>query len=281
MKQPKTRRRRTIKRYHTVWEVAKTVWTHIEPILPSTRPAGTPGRPPLTNRQVFDGVVHVLRTGCQWKSLQTHWFGAASSIHARFQKWVAGGIWAKVFKLMLRLYDKFRHIQWRWQALDSKTVPAPLGGELTGKNPTDRGKLGSKWHALVDGRGAPLSVTISAANMHDKWGAVPTLKAGMLHKPRTIYRIHHLCADKAYDFDDTRHSIDRLGFRGHIPLRGVEVIMPKHKRHPARRWVVERTHSWHGNFRALRIRWAKKADNWLAFLHLAAALTLCRMTFYG
>jgi putative transposase len=229
---------------------------------------------------VYDGVVHVLRTGCQWKSLKTAWFGAASSIHARFQKWVEQGVWAQVFKLMLDLYDKLRHIQWRWQALDSKSVPAPLGGTHTGKNPTDRGKLGSKWHLLVDQRGAPLAITISAANTHDKRCALATLKACPVHKPRRVYRIHHLCADKGYDYTDTRLDIHKRGYRAHIAHRG-QAPKPIKKRHPARRWVVERTHAWQNNFRSLRIRWAKKSPNWLALNHLAAALTLYRLAIYG
>jgi putative transposase len=283
VKQPKKPQRRTIKRYHTVWEVAKELWKRIEHLLPPTRPAGTPGRPPLSNRQAYDGVAHVFRTGCQWKSLKTEWFGAASSIHERFQSWVARGIWDKVFKKMLELYDKLRHIQWRWQALDSKSVPAPLGGALTGKNPTDRGKLGSKWHMLVDQRGAPLAITISAANTHDKCCALATLKACPVRTPRRMYRyrIHHLCADKGYDYTDIRQGIDKRGYRVHIAHRGdVPKPIKRHRRHPARRWVVERTHSWHNNFRSLRVRWAKKPANWLALIHLAAALTLCRLAVY-
>ena len=223
--------------------------------------------------------MHVLRTGCQWKSLKTAWFGAASSIHARFQKWVRQGVWAKVFKLMLELYDRERGIQWRWQALDSKSVPAPLGGVQTGKNPTDRGKLGSKWHILVDQRGAPLALTISAANTHDKRCALATIKACPIRKPRRIYNVHHLCADKGYDYPDIRLGIDKHGYKAHIAHRG-QVPAIKN-RHPARRWVVERTHSWQNNFRSLRIRWAKNPANWLALNYFAAALTLCRLAIYG
>jgi len=256
------------------------MWERIAPKLPATRPAGTPGRPAMSNRQVYDGVVYVLRTGCQWKSLKTAWFGAASSIHARFQMWVEQGVWEAVFKLMLKLYDKRRHIQWRWQALDSKSVPAPLGGELTGKNPTDRGKLGSKWHVLVDQRGAPLAITLSAANTHDKRSALATIQACPIRPPLTVYRVHHLCADKGYDYMDIRLALDNRGYRVHIAHRG-QAPVSHQKRYPARRWVVERTHAWQNQFRSLRVRWSKKAANWLAFNHLAAAFTLYRMAIYG
>jgi len=268
-----------IRRYHSVWDVSKQVWKELERLVPARRKAGTVGRPPLANERAFEGIVHVLRTGCQWKSLPTAWFGAASSIHQRFQRWVSSGIWAKLYKRMLQVYDRLRKIQWKWQSLDSKSVPAPLGGEKTGKNPTDRGKLGSKWHYLVDQRGAPLSIVISAANVHDKRCAMAVIQACPLRKPRRRYRVHHFCADKAYDAADLRKAVARRRYQVHIARRGLEPVF--HKKHPARRYVVERTNSWTAQFRGLRVRWAKKADNWLAFLHLAAAITLCRMSIYG
>ena len=67
-------------------------------------------------------------------------------------------------KRTARFYARERRITWTWQSMDSKSVPAPLGGEETGKNPTDRGKSGSKIHLLVDQRGAPLAVLVSGAN---------------------------------------------------------------------------------------------------------------------
>ena len=274
-------RKRIPKRYITVWEVADEMWNKIEAMLPPTKPLGSVGRPPLPNRQVYQGVVYVLRTGCQWKSLKTEWFGAASSIHAHFQSWCKQGVWLRVFRLMLAYYDRLQRIQWRWEALDSKSVPAPLGGEKTGKNPTDRGKYGSKRHVLVDARGAPLSVTISAANTHDSRCAIATLKATPINKPKKIYRVHHLCADKAYDADPIRHQAAQLGYRVHIPRRNVQPAVPAHQKHPARRWVVEPTLSWQNNFRSLRTRWLKKEANWLGFNHLASSLILFRMAFYG
>ena len=265
--------------YNTLWRVPNHLWLLIEPLLPPDKPRGTPGRPALPNRQVVDGILYVLRTGCQWKSLDKDWFGASSSLHARFQAWQRTGVWAKLFQLLLRHYDKVKHIQWRWQALDSKSVAAPLGGEKTGKNPTDRGKLGSKRHILTDARGAPLAVVVSSANAHDKTCAVAVLEAVIIERPKRVYRVHHLCADKGYDYDDVRQAIFERHYQVHIRARGPELIeVPADKRHPARRWVVERTLSWQNDFRALRTRWAKQADNWLALIHFACALVLWRMS---
>lgn len=265
--------------YNTLWHLTDPLWSMIARILPADKAPGTRGRPALSNRRVLEGILYVLRTGCQWKSLKREWFGASSSLHARFQAWQKAGLWQKVFQQFVRYYHQRRGIQWQWQALDSKSVAAPLGGEQTGKNPTDRGKLGSKRHILVDARGAPLAIIISGAQAHDKTCAMAVLNAQVVRRPKTIYRVHHLCADKGYDAEDLRQSFQRRNYRVHIRRRGVTIEdLPARKRYPARRWVVERTLSWQNDFRSLRTRWAKKADNWLALIQFASALVLWKMT---
>ena len=142
--------------YTTLWEVPDGLWAKIERILPPEKAERSRGRPALPNRQVLNGILFVLRSGCQWKGLKKEWFGASSSLHARFQRWNEAGVWKKVYRVMLKYYHTKRQIQWKWQAVDSKLVPAPLGGDLTGPNPTDRAKLGSKRHLWVDQRGGTL-----------------------------------------------------------------------------------------------------------------------------
>src|SRR5215467_1257244 len=66
--------------YNTLWHVPNHLWLLIEHLLPPDKPKGTVGRPALRNRQVLDGILYVLRTGCQWKSLDKDWFGASSSL---------------------------------------------------------------------------------------------------------------------------------------------------------------------------------------------------------
>lgn len=264
--------------YNTLWTIPDDLWCKFAAILPPDKPQGLPGRPALPNRQVLNGILHVLRTGCQWKALKKEWFGASSSIHARYQTWVELGIFEAIFGLLVRYYDRQRGIQWKWQAIDSKSVAAPLGGEQTGKNPTDRGKLGSKRHILVDGRGAPLSIVVSGAQAHDKTCALEILDRVVVERPQRIYRVHHLCADKGYDYADVRQGVSERQYHVHIKQRGVQVDeLPAEKRYPARRWVVERTLSWQNDFRSLRTRWAKKAKNWLALIQFASALVLWRM----
>ena len=132
----------------------------------------------------------------------------------------------------------------------------PRWGGLTGPNPTDRGKLGTKRHTLIDQRGVPLPVVVTAANTHDMKAARTTLDSCVIRRPRpTIEDPQHLCLDKGYDFPEIevavrkRHYIVHLRHRGECP--------PKHRRHPARRWVVERTGAFHNRFRKLLIRFEK------------------------
>src|SRR5215204_5463062 len=127
------------------------------------------GRPRVSDRAVANAIWYVLWTGCQWKALHRDWFGvSASVVHERFQRWGRMGLFEKLLKWMAEYYAKERGgVGWRWQAMDSKNSPAPLGGEKTGKNPTDRGKRGAKMNLLVDQSGAPLSVVLTGANRHD------------------------------------------------------------------------------------------------------------------
>jgi len=148
---------------------------------------------------------------------------------------------------------------------------APLGGTGTGANPTDRGKKGTKRSMLTEGKGIPLSVAVDGANRHDKMLVKRTLDAITIERPSHKV-IQNICMDKAYDFPDIRELVDNYGYTAHIRRRGEEIIRIKEvPGYRARRWVVERTHSWLNRFRRLLIRWEKNVENYLAMLHLACA----------
>jgi len=268
-------------RYTPLWEVPADLWEKIQEVLPKEKPAGSRGRPALPNRQVFNGILFVLRSGCPWKGLKKEGLGASRSVPARFQAWNEAGLWKKIFRGRGTYDDQERRIQWKWQAIDSKMVAAPLGGDLTGPNPTDRAKSGSKRHILVDQRGAPLSILITAANAHDIPWALTRVDRPIIARPKTQYRVHHLCADKGYDSDPFRGKLRKRKIVPHIRKRTypsrptpppLESQLP-----PARRWVVERTLSWQDDFRSLWVRWAKKSSHWLALIYLACTFVLWSM----
>jgi putative transposase len=132
------------------------LWKILKKHLPKASPVKKAGRPRAEDRKVLDGIWHVLWTGCQWKSIQKEWFGVSSSVlHERFQTWQSQGLFEKLFRTILKYYARECRIGWKWQSVDSMMSASPLGGSNTGKNPTDRGKSGSKIHLLVDQRGLP------------------------------------------------------------------------------------------------------------------------------
>ena len=141
-------------------------------------------------------------TGCQWKAVHRDRFGASSRVlPERFQTWQELGVFASIRQRLVKYYAKKRNVKGKWQAIDSKACPAPLGGEDTGRTPTDRGKQGSKIQLLVAKRGAPLAVFITGANRHDKTAAVSVIISVVVERPM---REQQLCADRAYDAADFR-----------------------------------------------------------------------------
>ena len=119
----------------------------------------------------------------------------------------------------------------------------------------------------------PLALAVAGANTHDKWLVEPTLENMAIKRPQpTARHRQHLCADKGYDYPDVRELVDDWGYTAHIKSRGQEEAERKAiPGYRARRWVVERTHSWFNRFRRLLIRWDKKSVNYVAFLHFACA----------
>ena len=263
----------------TIWHIPDDLWSLIAPILGPEKSPGTRGRNPTPFRLVFDAIVYVLRTGCQWQALPRQEYAPASTIHGVYRKWVKAGVFAQAWHVLLAYYDQQLGIAWKWQSLDGAITKAPLGGEATGKNPVDRGKSGSKRSLLCDRRGAPLSLVVTAANTHDKSVALETLDGIVIKRPeKLIYRLHHLCLDKGYDYADVIAGVLARDYILHMKKRGQDdQPLDGAKKSPARRWVVERTHSWMNRFRRLLIRWEKKVENYEAMLHLACVLILYRL----
>ncbi|MFQ6127275.1 MAG: transposase, partial [Candidatus Heimdallarchaeota archaeon] len=132
----------------------------------------------------------------------------------------------KLWTILLELYDELKGIDWQWQALDSAMVKAPLGGDETGPNPTDRGKSGSKRHLVTDGKGIPLGTTLSGANRHDMKKAADTLDSIVTERPNPEDQEQHMCADKGYDYPETREDITDRGYHMHLPQRGLDTPTP-------------------------------------------------------
>lgn len=111
----------------TIKRIPDELWEEIKNILPKEKPSKTVGRPIVKYRLVFDGILYVLRTGCQWKMLPRE-YGSGSTCHRRFQEWNDVGMFKKIWIKLLKIYDKKIGINWTWQSIDSISVKSPLGG---------------------------------------------------------------------------------------------------------------------------------------------------------
>jgi len=248
------------------WEVSDALWEQVAPYIPPTPPRPKGGRPRMPDRQAFAAIVYLLRTGIQWNALPRE-RGASSTVHDRLQEWEAAGVFLALWQAGLTEYEELCGIEWEWQAVDGVMTKAPFGGAATGANPTDRGKAGTKRSLLVDGAGMPLAVAVDGANRHDSKLLAMTLDGLVVARPEGQ---QHLCLDAGYTGPTVAEIVTAHGYTAHVRARREERQEP-HPDGKARRWVVERTHSWLNRSRRLFVRWEKKATNYLAFVHLACA----------
>ena len=133
---------------------------------------------------------------------------------------------------------------------------------------------------LTEASGIPLSVVAAGANINDFKLVEQTLLEITIQKPKN--RRSGMCMDKGYDYDEVKELLKEFGYTAHIRARGEEAKkLKKGTLKKARRWVVERTHSWLNRFRGILTRWTKKAENYLALLHLACGIITWRACLCG
>jgi putative transposase len=137
------------------WRMPDWLWERIGPLLPAApaHPLGTHRRG-LPKRQVMDAILLVLRTGMQWNALDATGVCNSSTAHRRFQEWERAGVFHEIWRQGLLEYEQKVGIDWAWLAADGVMTKAPLGGEKTGPNPTDRAKRG---RSARPSRRAPVS----------------------------------------------------------------------------------------------------------------------------
>ncbi|WP_085949870.1 IS5 family transposase [Frankia casuarinae] len=253
--------------------VPDELWELVEPLLPrfEARWQGG-GTAPIEDRAVFTAVVYVLTSGCAWRHLPSEFGVSVPTAHRRFQAWTRAGVWPRPHRKILDLHGVAGRVDWSSAIVDAASLRAKKGGSLTGPNPVDRGKPGSKIHVLTDAGGLPLVVAVSPANPHDSGAFVPLVASIPAIRSRRGPRRRHpakLRADKAYDQPERRRFLRRRGIAVRIARRGVDST----ERLGRHRWKVERTLAWLGGYRRLTIRYERNGYNFLGFLCLAAAIT--------
>jgi transposase len=237
-------------------EVADVVWRVVEPLLPSQvqrRPLGC-HRPRVPDRLCFRGILIRLVTGASWVDIEAILNHRVSdtTLRARRDEWIDAGVFESLKAEALAAFDRIVGLDLDDVALDGSLHKAPYGGEGTGPNPTDRGKVGWKWSVASERHGIPIGWAIAGANRSDVPMLEPTLDAvsdaGLLAEIGTL----HL--DRGYDSGAVRDRLRSAGIdQFEIQRRGTKV--PGVTKPPLRlglRWIVEATNTWWSNYGQLR-----------------------------
>ena len=256
----------------TIWELPDELWERIEPMLERRFPAASTGRPRADLRLVLDGVIYRMRSGCQWNRLPGR-FGPDSTVHGWFQRFAADGVLEEIWAALAAECEELGEVGWGWQAADGVMGKSRFCGDKRGPNPTDRAKMGTKKHLLVEQDGGPLGLVLEGANVNDHKLLEATIEGVVIERPDPAEVVQHLCLDKAYDNHASKGVCEQAGYLPHIRRIGEEKLDGRGRRaHPARRWVVERTIAWLQKCRAILIRYDKKPENYEGLVQLACAL---------
>jgi IS5 family transposase len=151
-----------------------------------------------------------------------------------------------MWRLLLQYAEATQRREWVWQWPMRPYTKRHWVGKKTGPNPTDRAKSGTKRHVLTDGGGVPLTVVITAANVPDMRVVGELLHARVLRAPAGTEQ--HACLDKRHDYADAERAVRPRRYVPDIRRRAEERRRCR-RGERARRWVVERTHSWFNRFR--------------------------------
>jgi transposase len=258
-------------------EVVEVIWQAFDPLLP--RPVGGHPlgchRPRVADRLCFRGILIRLVTGSSWVDIEAILEHRVSdtTLRARRDEWIDAGVFEQLKAEAMAAFDRVIDLDLADVSLDGSLHKAPYGGEETGPNPTDRGKLGGKWSVASDGHGVPIGWTIDGANRNDVRLLEPTLDAvadaGLLADIETL----HL--DRGYDYPVVRAQLATFGLPDlNIQRRGTKEPGRKQPVRLGLRWIVEATNSWWSNYGQLRRNTDRRARHRHAALCLATTVLI-------
>lgn len=249
------------------------LWDQFSALLPE-RPVYDPShplgchRPRVSDRLIFEKLIQVLRFGCSYAGIADCSCGA-TTIRERRDEWIKLGVFAELNRIARESYDRIVGLVLEDLIIDGCIAKAPGGGEIAGRSPVDRGKLGMKRSVLTEGKGVPLDRVLAPANRHDSVLLASTLdkldEIGPLPDDITL----HL--DAGYDSQKTRDELDRREIKGEIARKGIKAPIQA-----GQRWPVERTNSWHNNFNRLQRCYERDEQVIDAFFDLADAIITLR-----
>jgi transposase len=200
----------------------KPLWDQFSALLP-VRPVYDPAhplgchRPRISDRIIFEKLIQVLRFGCSYVSIADCTCGA-TTIRERRDEWIKAGIFARLKAIARDAYDRMVGLVLDELAIDGCIAKAPGGGEVAGRSPVDRGKLGYKRSLMVVGKGIPLGRVLAPANRHDSPLLAPTL--GPLDEISPLPEEITVHLDAGYDSQKTRDELESRSITWEIAHKG-------------------------------------------------------------
>jgi len=258
-------------------DVVNAVWAAIEPLLPDIvdeHPLGC-HRPRVPDRLCFWGLLIRLTTGSSWVDVEAILDHRVSdtTLRARRDEWIAAGVFEALKAEAIAAFDRIIGLDLTEVSVDGSLHKAPYGGEGTGPNPTDRGKLGWKWSVAAERHGVPIGWAIDGANRNDVRMLLPTIDA--VAEAGLLVDIDTLHLDRGYDYPVVRERLAVYGLDDlSIQRRGTK---EPGKSQPVRlglRWIVEATNSWWSNYGQLRRNTDRRSRHRHAALCLATTLLI-------
>ena len=239
------------------------IWQQFSALLPKREvdhPLGCHRRR-IPDRVIFEKLVEVLVFGCAYHRIADE-SCSATTLRNRRDEWIELGVIDELRQAVLEAYDRYIGLELSELAVDCCITKAPCGGEKAGRSPVDRAKRGIKRSTAVDAEGIPIGSFTAPANLHDSPLLAHTLDntselVGDLPKEAIV----HL--DRGYDSELTRQRLEERGLLAEISKKGKPSPLGATKR-----WVVERTSSWHNAHKKLvwcTERRGRVVDFWVAF----------------
>ena len=228
-------------------------------------PRSDQGRPRCPTEAVVDTLRFFLREGVQWRELRaTGDRVCGATLRRRLREWSSSALLHRVHAALVRMVRSGPEAAAAaWDVvIDSCSVRAKRGGELTGPNPTDRAKRGTKYHVAVDGAGVPVACVATAANVNDTL----VFERLFLAAFAVMARIRTVFADKGYDAEHHRKLCRAFRAEPSIHKRG----QPRGSGLGQRRWPVERSNAWVLENRRLALRYDR-----LSFIIQSLLQTAC------